>query len=96
MSKLKLSEVSKLITKGTTPTTVGGLFLESGINFVKSECIGQNKYLDDSIFQFIDIETDEKLQRSRLKEDDLLFSIATETTQVQLIIREYMYQKLNR
>lgn len=76
MSKLKLSEVSNVITKGTTPTTVGGSFLETGINFVKSECIGQNKYLDDSIFQFIDIKTDEKLKRSRLKEDDLLFSIA--------------------
>ncbi len=76
MSKLKLSDVSKVITKGTTPTTVGGLFLKSGINFVKSESIGQNKYLDDSIFQHIDIETDEKLKRSRLKEDDLLFSIA--------------------
>ena len=76
MSKLKLSDVSKVITKGTTPTTVGGLFLKSGINFVKSESIGQNKYLDDSIFQYIDIETDEKLKRSRLKEDDLLFSIA--------------------
>ena len=50
--------------------------MDIGINFVKSECIGQNKYLDDSIFQYIDTKTDEKLKRSRLKEDDLLFSIA--------------------
>ena len=76
MSKVKLSEVAKIITKGTTPTTVRGSFLTSGINFVKSESIGQRKYLDDSIFQYIDLETDERLKRSRLQENDLLFSIA--------------------
>jgi len=76
MNSSKLSDVSIIITKGTTPTTVGGRFIDEGINFVKSESVGQYKHLDNSLFQFIDEETDEKLKRSRLKEGDLLFSIA--------------------
>jgi len=76
MNKRFLSEVSTLITKGTTPTTVGGSFVSQGIHFVKSESVGEYKHLDKSLFQFIDKETDEKLKRSRLEQDDLLFSIA--------------------
>lgn len=76
MNKIKLKEVSLLITKGTTPTTVGGEFKTRGINFIKSESITESKFLDDSLFTFIDEETDEKLKRSRIKKDDLLFSIA--------------------
>jgi type I restriction enzyme S subunit len=72
----RLKDVSELITKGTTPTTVGGAFTDTGINFVKSESICDSKYLDSSIFMKIDEETDEKLKRSRLQENDLLFSIA--------------------
>ena len=49
-----LKEVSELITKGTTPTTIGGQFVSSGINFVKSESISDSKYLDQSVFCFID------------------------------------------
>ena len=73
---VELREVSELITKGTTPTTVGGSFTNAGINFVKSESICDSKYLDSSVFMKIDEETDEKLKRSRLKERDLLVSIA--------------------
>lgn len=76
MNSKSLKEVSLVITKGTTPTTIGGKFLDSGINFVKSESIGQNKYLDSTLFQHIDEATDMKLRRSRLAKNDLLFSIA--------------------
>ncbi len=76
MSKTKLGDVAELITKGTTPTSVGGVFTASGINFVKSESIADSKYLNAAIFENIDKKTDEKLKRSRLRKDDLLFSIA--------------------
>ncbi|UAM99591.1 restriction endonuclease subunit S [Polaribacter litorisediminis] len=76
MNSANLESVSKVITKGTTPTTVGGKFTSKGVNFVKSDSVGQFKHLDNSLFQFIDEKTDEKLKRSRLKENDLLFSIA--------------------
>ena len=76
MSKIKLKKVSKIITKGTTPTTVGGDFKSDGINFIKSESISDSKFLNKSLFSFIDEETDEKLKRSRIFVNDLLFSIA--------------------
>ncbi|AZD15335.1 restriction endonuclease subunit S [Pseudomonas chlororaphis] len=76
MSNVRLGDVATLITKGTTPTTVGGRFASHGINFVKSESIAGSKYLNSDIFEKIDEETDSKLKRSRLKKGDLLFSIA--------------------
>jgi type I restriction enzyme S subunit len=76
MSKSTLKEVSELITKGTTPSSVGCEFVSEGINFIKSESIFDSKYLNNSIYEHIDIETDKKLKRSRIKEGDLLFSIA--------------------
>lgn len=72
----KLRDVSKLITKGTTPSTIGEEFVSEGINFVKSESIGGQKYLDSSIFEHITAITNEKMKRSQLEADDLLFSIA--------------------
>jgi type I restriction enzyme S subunit len=76
MNKLKLKSVSKLITKGTTPSTIGKSFKSTGIKFIKSESIQDSKFLDKSLFSFIDAETNDKLKRSRIEEDDLLFSIA--------------------
>jgi hypothetical protein len=36
-SKFKLGDLSEKITKGTTPSTIGEKFLDSGINYIKSE-----------------------------------------------------------
>ena len=74
--KNKLKDVSLLITKGTTPTTLGDDFTKTGVNFVKSESITNSKYLDSTIFEHISEETNAKMQRSQIKENDLLFSIA--------------------
>lgn len=71
-----LKEVSELITKGTTPTSVGGQFTVSGINFIKSESLNYEGILDDTVFAFIDEDSNKKLKRSIIKENDILFSIA--------------------
>ncbi|MHA8076860.1 restriction endonuclease subunit S [Aquirufa sp. TARAVU-A1A] len=76
MNKSTLKDVSELITKGTTPSSLGCEFVSEGINFIKSESISNSKYLNSSIYEHIDTETDKKLKRSRIKEGDLLFSIA--------------------
>ena len=77
MSKvINLKEVSKVITKGTTPSSVGCQFTIDGVNFIKSESICGSKYLNNEIYEHIDEQTDYKLRRSRLLEGDLLFSIA--------------------
>ncbi|MBS1651855.1 MAG: restriction endonuclease subunit S [Bacteroidetes bacterium] len=71
-----LKDISEVITKGTTPTSVGGAFTSSGINFIKSESLNYEGIIDDSKFVFIDEESNKKLKRSVLKENDILFSIA--------------------
>jgi len=72
----KLSELCELITKGTTPTSIGFNFTDSGINFVKIESITGNGNFIASKFAYISEECHNALSRSKLKEGDVLFSIA--------------------
>ncbi|ASE11155.1 restriction endonuclease subunit S [Kocuria rhizophila] len=71
-----VGEVTHRVTKGTTPTTLGGTFESSGINFVKVESITEAGTLNHSKLAFIDEQTHAMLARSILEQDDLLFSIA--------------------
>ena len=41
-----LAELTKVITKGTTPTTLGFEYKKSGINFIKGESIGDDHSFD--------------------------------------------------
>ncbi|MEQ3632296.1 restriction endonuclease subunit S [Thalassolituus sp.] len=73
---VQLSECAETITKGTTPMTIGKSFVGQGITFVKVESINESGQFDFSKFAHIDNETDRLLARSRIKENDLLISIA--------------------
>jgi type I restriction enzyme, S subunit len=68
--------VSLAITKGTTPTTLGARFEDSGINFVKVESLDAAGRINSAKLAFIDEETHALLKRSVLQADDILFSIA--------------------
>jgi type I restriction enzyme M protein len=72
----KLSDLCELITKGTTPTTEGYNFEDSGVNFLKVESISENGELLPSKFSHVSPECHEKLKRAQLKSNDVLFSIA--------------------
>ncbi|NLO29928.1 MAG: hypothetical protein GX120_05355 [Methanosarcina mazei] len=72
----RLEDLSDLITKGTTPTSVGYEFVEEGINFVKVESIASNGEFLIPKFAHITAECNGALKRSQLKENDILFSIA--------------------
>ena len=41
MEKIRLGDIATTITKGTTPTTIGFPFVDTGINFVKIESIDE-------------------------------------------------------
>ena len=71
-----LGEQCEKITKGTTPTSVGGGFVDRGINFVKVESMTDNGFIDTDKLSAVDSKTDELLSRSRLVKGDILFSIA--------------------
>lgn len=71
-----LSELCKLITKGTTPTTLGKKFTNSGINFIKVESILENHSFNREKFSYINKTTNFILKRSILHSGDILFTIA--------------------
>jgi type I restriction enzyme S subunit len=75
----KIKHLSRTISKGTTPTTVGRELLEMGeVKFLKAENIVNNK-IAKFPENFIDKETNQILKRSELKEKDILFVIAGAT-----------------
>jgi type I restriction enzyme S subunit len=68
----KLGTLSKVITKGTTPSS----YLENGINFIKIESI-DNSIIDLKKVAFISERThNQDLRRSILQANDILFAIA--------------------
>ncbi len=73
---IRLGDETKVITKGTTPTTIGFGFTDEGINFIKIESILSNGFIAKDKLAFISKECDKKLSRSRLSKNDILFSIA--------------------
>ena len=76
ITQIPLSELCHVVTKGTTPTTLGKPFVESGINFIKAESILDDHSIDKSKFAFIDEETNALLTRSIIHAGDVVFTIA--------------------
>lgn len=71
-----LGKYCELITKGTTPTSLGRSFTTSGVNFVKAESVSASGRILGAKLAFIDSLTHEILRRSQLSSGDLLISIA--------------------
>ena len=72
----KLGVLSSLITKGTTPTSLGFSYLKEGVNFVKVESINKTGFIDIQSTPKVSQECNIALKRSELKVNDILFSIA--------------------
>lgn len=96
IKRVQLSEVAELITKGTTPTTIGFEFQEQGVNFLKIECFDENGGFIKSKVGHISEECNEKLKRSQLKEGDLLFSIAGAIGRVAIVTKEMLPANTNQ
>ena len=74
--EIALEELCTVVTKGTTPTTLGKKFTETGINFIKGESILENHTFDIQKISHIDEETNTMLKRSIIEPNDILFTIA--------------------
>ena len=75
----RIKYLASLISKGTTPTTIGREILDEGeVRFIKAENIVDNQ-IELKPEYYIDVETNQMLQRSQLKENDCLFVIAGAT-----------------
>lgn len=76
MEQVPLADLCLVVTKGTTPTTLGKPFVSEGINFIKAESILDNHAIDKDKFAFIDSETNDLLRRSIIVSGDIVFTIA--------------------
>lgn len=75
----KVKHCTSKISKGTTPTTVGGRIIDEGpIRFIKAENI-QNGIINDDPLHFIDEKTNKIIVRSELQVNDVLCVIAGAT-----------------
>lgn len=96
MEKIPLSELCRVITKGTTPTTLSKPFVKSGINFIKAESILDNHSIDKSKFAFIDHDTNTLLKRSVIQAGDIVFTIAGTLGRFALIDKDVLPANTNQ
>ncbi len=91
-----VGEVSSLVTKGTTPTTLGYSFQESGVRFVKVETLSEGgRFLEDK-FAYISEDANRTLLRSQLQEDDVLFTIAGTIGRTSIVTADYLPANTNQ
>ena len=92
----RLKYLASLISKGTTPTTIGKeIFDEGEIRFIKGENIVDNQ-IELKPEYYIDEETNQMLKRSQLKEDDLLFVIAGTIGKIGLVRPNHLPANTNQ
>lgn len=75
-NKYLLRDLCFIITKGTTPSTIGFSFTNEGINFIKSEQLTNQRNIDYQKINYISEDAHARLSRSILQENDILISIA--------------------
>jgi len=74
--RVSLGELVSVITKGTTPTSIGRSYSASGIPFLRVENISEDGAIDYSQMLRVDLRTHGALLRSQLHPLDVLLSIA--------------------
>jgi type I restriction enzyme S subunit len=92
----KLGDIASIITKGTTPTSIGFNFQSEGVNFIKIESISSDgKFLTD-MFNYISVDCNNALNRSKLQENDILFSIAGALGRTAIVTNEVLPANINQ
>ena len=92
----RLSDLATVITKGTTPTSLGFAFQNEGINFVKIESVDDNGTFIFEKFDHISDGCHEKLKRSQLQENDILFSIAGAIGRTAIVTKDILPANTNQ
>jgi type I restriction enzyme S subunit len=92
----KLGEICELITKGTTPTSLGHQFTDEGINFIKVESLTESGKIITNKVAYISEECHQVLKRSQLKENDILFSIAGALGRIGIVNKDILPANTNQ
>lgn len=92
----RLGDIATVITKGTTPTSLGFNFETNGVNFIKIESIDETGKFICEKFDHINEACHEKLKRSQLQENDILFSIAGAIGRTAVVTKEILPANTNQ
>lgn len=96
MGWIRLGDIASKITKGTTPTSAGFHFTDTGVNFVKVESISEDGNFIVDKFAHINNECNNKLGRSQLEENDILFSIAGAIGRTAIVTKDILPANTNQ
>lgn len=91
----RLGDLCEVITKGSTPTSYGFDYVDSGVRFVKIESLSGGS-VDCSKTACITDECNTSFFRSQLKENDILFSIAGALGVIALVERRILPANVNQ
>jgi type I restriction enzyme S subunit len=92
----RVSDLCTVITKGTTPTTLGHYFTDTGINFIKAESITDSGDFIIEKFAKISEDTQNFLKRSIIQEHDVLCSIAGTIGRISIVTKEILPANTNQ
>ncbi|MCB0326298.1 MAG: restriction endonuclease subunit S, partial [Bdellovibrionales bacterium] len=92
----RIGDLCSKVTKGTTPTSVGGKFSDIGVNFIKVESLTDEGGFVPSKFAHIDEYSNKLLKRSQLDPGDILISIAGTIGRVALVTEEILPANTNQ
>lgn len=92
----QLSDQCEIITKGTTPTTIGYNFTTDGVRFIKIEDITEEGKFDTAKMMHISDECNMIMKRSQLKSGDLLFSIAGAIGRCAVVTNDILPANINQ
>ncbi len=94
--RVQLQSLAALITKGTTPTSVGLQFTSQGVPFVRVQNLQQGTVRFDSGALFISAEAHKTLRRSIIRPEDLLISIAGTIGRIAIVPRDAAEMNCNQ
>jgi type I restriction enzyme S subunit len=90
-----LEDISKFITKGSTPTTYGFDWQDQGIFFFKSDVVKNGKFVYGD-FKYIDENAHQHMLRSQVQAGDILMTITGNIGRVALVPEEIKRANINQ
>lgn len=93
---VKLGDLCEVLTKGTTPTSIGFKFLNSGINFIKVESLSETGNIIPNKVAYIGEDCNKAMNRSQLQKNDILFSIAGALGRIGIVKEEILPANTNQ
>jgi type I restriction enzyme S subunit len=92
-----INELSKKITKGTTPKEMSDFKNELySVTYLKGETIEDNHFFNVEKFSYVTAKTNETLLRSQIEENDICYSIAGSLDKFTLVDKEILPANTNQ